>query len=72
MKKVLVEHIKEEVKYFCDKHPEKEAHASIVGMHWYGSQFDGMTLEIHLCNECMESFHINVKNTFGIVPTVNV
>lgn len=68
MKKVIVEKVNEEIEYFCDKHPKVRAYASILAGHWYGSQFDNMTLEVHLCNECMEKFHANVKNTFGVIP----
>ena len=68
MKKILVEKVREEAKYFCDKHPDRECFTKVVTTCWYGSRFDMDTLKINLCDECMEEFYKLVKENFGVEP----
>ncbi len=68
MKKVIVERVREEAKYFCDKHPDREAYTQIASMCWYGSKFDIQHIRMNLCDECMEKLYDFVKENFGVEP----
>lgn len=72
MKRIIVEKVREESKYFCDKHPDRECYTKIVSTGWYGSQFDCFHLTLNLCDECMEEFYKYVKKTFGVDPVEDV
>jgi hypothetical protein len=69
MKKVITERVYEEVKFFCDKHPDRECFTRVNTLCWYGSHFDTLNLKMNLCDECMESFYKYVKENFGIEPS---
>jgi hypothetical protein len=70
MKKILTPGvlIHEEVEYFCDKHPERKAYSRVEVSSWYGSGFDLMKVEAHLCDECVSSMHSLLKKQFGVDP----
>lgn len=68
MKKVLVEKVREEAKYFCDKHPDREAYAQLNTMCWYGSTFDLLNVEVHMCDECVGDLYKHIKENFGVDP----
>ena len=68
MKKVIVEPVREEAKFFCDKHPDREAYTEMRTICWYGSQFDLMHVKVNMCDECMEAFYKYVKEQFGVEP----
>jgi len=68
MKKITVQPVREEAQFFCDKHPERECYSELKTMSWYGSGFDNMGIEIHLCDECLEQLYAEIKENFGIEP----
>lgn len=68
MKKVIVERVREEAKYYCDKHPDREAFTSIKTQCWYGSVFDLQHINMNLCDECMKDFYKIIKEKFGVEP----
>jgi len=68
MKKILQERVIEEAQYFCDKHPDRECFSEIKTMSWYGSQFDLMTVELHLCDECLKNVYSILEKEFGATP----
>ena len=57
MKRITQESVIEEAKYFCDKHPDRECFSELKAASWYGSKFDMMGIEIHLCDECLTDFY---------------
>ena len=68
MKKVTVEGVLEEAKYFCDKHPERECFSELKIASWYGSKFDMMGLELHLCDACLFDMYKQFQQQFGKDP----
>lgn len=68
MKKVIVQKVREEAKYFCDKHPDREAFTKVASSCWYGSKFDLQHIQMNLCDECIETFYKLVKENFGVSP----
>ena len=70
MKKIITPLRPEEVKYFCDKHPDRESFSKIESVSWYGSEFDMLQAEINLCDECMAAYYINIKEKFKIDYTI--
>ena len=68
MKKIIVEKVLEDVKYFCDKHPDKECYSELRTSSWYGSGYDMMGVEIHLCDECLTEMYKLIKEKFGVEP----
>ncbi len=68
MKKIIQEKVREEVQYFCDKHPERECFTELKAASWYGSTFDLTGIEIHLCDECLAEFYVECFNKYGIKP----
>ena len=68
MKKVIVPRIREDAKYYCDKHPDRECYTSIRTSCWYGSQFDLLNLHANLCDECMAEFYQMMKDKFNVEP----
>jgi len=68
MKVITKESIKEESKYFCDKHPDRECYSEIRTISWYGSKFDMMGMEIHLCDECLENMYAVLEKEFLTKP----
>lgn len=68
MKKIIVQPVREEAQFFCDKHPERECYSELKTMSWYGSEFDNMVIEIHLCDECLKQLYAEIKENFGIEP----
>lgn len=68
MKKIIVPAVREESKYFCDKHPDRECFTKAITLCWYGSKFDTLNLKMHLCDECMETLYNYVKENFGVKP----
>ena len=71
MKKVITPAVREESKFFCDKHPKRECFTKVVTQCWYGSNFDTLNLQLHLCDECIKSFYKYVKRNFGVDPEEN-
>lgn len=68
MKVIIKENVKEESKYFCDKHPNRECHSEIRTLSWYGSKFDMTGMEIHLCDECLEHIYNLLSKEFSMKP----
>ena len=68
MKKVIVEGVLEEAKYFCDKHPERECFSELKTASWYGSSHDLTGIEIHLCDECLDELYADLKRKFEVEP----
>ena len=68
MKKIIVPKVHEEVKYFCDKHPDRECYSDLLTRSWYGSGFDMMGVETHLCDECLETLFKYLEQQFGVKP----
>jgi len=68
MKKIIVQPVREEAQFFCDKHPDRECYSELKTLSWYGSGFDNMVIEIHLCDECLEQLYAEIKENFGIEP----
>ncbi len=68
MKKIIVQSVREEAQFFCDKHPERECYSELKTLSWYGSIFDNMRIEIHLCDECLENLYAEIKLKLGIEP----
>jgi hypothetical protein len=53
MKVTLRESQAEVYKLFCDKHPEIECFNEVNTSSWYGSAFDLLGTQVHLCDDCM-------------------
>ena len=68
MKIILKEKALEEAQYFCDKHPDRECYTELRIMGWYGSKFDMMMGEVHLCDECMEEIIEMIEEKFKVKP----
>ena len=68
MKRVIKEQVLEDAKYFCDKHPDRECFSEIKTASWYGSNFDMLGLEFHLCDECLEELYKEFKEKYNITP----
>jgi hypothetical protein len=68
MKKVIVERVREEAKFFCDKHPDRECYTRVQTSCWYGSVFDMYHIKVNLCDECMTKFYDFIKENFGVEP----
>lgn len=68
MKSIIRESVKEEAKYFCDKHPDRECYSELRTLSWYGSDFDMMGLEIHLCDECLTNMYKLLEKEFSVKP----
>lgn len=66
MKKTTVERVREEAKYFCDKHPDRECFSEIKSQVWYGSGFDLQHIKVNLCDECLEALYNYIKENFGV------
>ncbi len=69
MKKVLQEYKPEICEFFCDKHPNVRCFSKLKTTSWYGSDFDMMGVEIHLCDECIKEIYDYLDKTYNIVPT---
>jgi len=69
MKKIIVEGVMEEAKYFCDKHPDRECFSELKTISWYGSDYDMQGIELHLCDECLEEMYTLLQQKFGIKPS---
>lgn len=68
MKKIFNDSVKEEFKCFCDKHPDKECFSELKAFSWYGSKFDMIGIEIHLCDECLNEMYDMLEKRFKIKP----
>lgn len=68
MKKVLQKGVMEDARYFCDTHPDRECFSEIECISWYGSKYDMMHLQLHLCDECLEKFYSEIKEKFNVEP----
>lgn len=68
MKKVLTEKVIEEYKCYCDKHLDRECFSEVKAFSWYGSEFDMMGIEIHLCDECLKEFYEECYKKYKIEP----
>lgn len=68
MKKLIRETVLEEVEYYCDIHPNKKCYSKIEAVSWYGSTFDMMQLEVHLCDECLAEFYIHMEQKYKKKP----
>jgi len=68
MKKVIKEKILEESNYYCDIHPDRECFSQVESVSWYGSKFDLMKAEFHLCDECLTEFYNHIKQKYNAEP----
>jgi hypothetical protein len=68
MKKVVTPGVLEEVKYFCDHHPDRECFSEVKTASWYGSNFDLTGCEFHLCDECLKELYEQFNKTYGVKP----
>lgn len=68
MKKVTIEQVHEQAKYFCDRHPDRECYTEVRSSCWYGSKFDLLHIKVNMCDECMEEFYQYIKEKFGVEP----
>ena len=70
MKKITRRKVREEAKYFCDKHPDRECYSKLETCSWYGSGYDLMGVEIHLCDECLEKMfkYLEKKFSHSLLP----
>jgi hypothetical protein len=68
VKRVITEEVLEDAKYFCDKHPDRECFSEIKTASWYGSNFDMMGIEFHLCDECIEELYKDLETKYGVKP----
>ena len=68
MKKILKHKVMEECEYYCDKHPDRECYSELKTLSWYGSQHDMTSIELHLCDECLEETFKYLKEKFNIEP----
>ena len=66
MKRVVIEKVLEESKYFCDKHPDRECFSEVKTASWYGSKFDMTGTEFHLCDECLEELYTEFQQKYGV------
>lgn len=58
----------EEAEYYCDKHPERRCYSRLETLSWYGSDYDLMSAEVHLCDECLKEMYSLIKEKFGVEP----
>jgi hypothetical protein len=68
MKKIITQGVLEDAKFFCDKHPDRECFSEIKTASWYGSNFDMMGTEFHLCDECLEELYKEFKARYNVTP----
>lgn len=68
MKKVIVEGVLEEAKFYCDRHPDRECFSELKTASWYGSSHDLTGIEIHLCDQCLEEMYSLLQQKFGVKP----
>lgn len=68
MKKVITESVREEVKYYCDKHLDRECYSHLKTFSWYGSSHDMTGIEIHLCDECLTQMYKFIYDEFDEKP----
>ena len=68
MKVVTQKQMLEESTYFCDVHPDRECYSRVESISWYGSGFDMMKTEFHLCDECMTEFYAYTKQKYNAEP----
>ena len=68
MKKIITERVREDSKYFCDVHPNRECFSGVNTTSWYGSEFDLMGAEFHLCDECLKEFYAHLKQKYNVEP----
>jgi hypothetical protein len=68
MKKIIHNQVLEESAYFCDVHPNKQCYSRIETISWYGSNYDMMKIELHLCDECLEEFYKHMKVKYNVEP----
>lgn len=68
MKKIIQQPVREESKFFCDRHPDRECFSRLFATSWYGSKFDSLSMEVHLCDECLEEMYRLFKEKFGVEP----
>ena len=68
MKKIIVQKALEEAEYYCDKHPDRKCYSELKTFSWYGSSYDMMGIEIHLCDECLIKVYDWLENNYKIQP----
>lgn len=68
MKKITTQGVLEEVTYYCDKHPDRECYSELLTSSWYGSKFDLLTVELHLCDECIDNIYKMINTEFKVQP----
>jgi hypothetical protein len=68
MKKIIAPGVIEEAEYYCDKHPDRRCFSQLQVVSWYGSQFDLLKVEAHLCDECVAKMHALFEQEFGVSP----
>lgn len=65
MKVVTTPAVREESKFFCDKHPDTECFTEVHMLSWYGSDFDTDKLTYHLCDVCVKQLRDYMLAQFG-------
>jgi hypothetical protein len=68
MKKIITEKVGETAEYYCDKHPDRVAASELKTASWYGSRFDLLAVEAHLCDECIVEMFKLIEERFGVTP----
>jgi hypothetical protein len=67
--KLILEKSSPEIsKYYCDKHTDRECFSKLNTMSWYGSGHDMFSVEVHLCDECLDEMYDFIKKKFKIEP----
>lgn len=68
MKKVIVQKTQEEAEYYCDKHPDRKCYNELKTCSWYGSKFDMMSVNINMCDNCLDEMYNLLEIKFGVKP----
>lgn len=68
MKKIIEEGVLEQAEHYCDKHPDRRCFSELKTISWYGSEFDMMGLELHLCDACMFDMYKTLQKEFQVEP----
>ena len=69
MKKIITQGVLEDSIYYCDNHPDVECYSELHTLSWYGSKYDLLAIEIHLCDECMDEMYKFLNSKFNKTPS---
>jgi hypothetical protein len=67
MKVVITPAIREEARYFCDKHQTTECFTEMSMQSWYGSSYDTERITWQMCDECVKEVRAFLDEKFGKV-----